>query len=326
MSSCVLCTPAHVCPLHPGQDTRTSLTGTKERSGTGQDRGVPETRAHGSGSGGGARWTPRRPGEERRHQENRLRRIREDQRTQLRREQRMVQEDQRLRRDQKYAFSKRMEERQGRLQELHEQMRYQEETMVREQKRKILLGAMTEGERARTNLQGPSRSVQEGLRRQGFDNGREEVSRRGPSPDVMVVNVGPRAVIDLTQDLSEGVEVQEDEDIQEVEQTDEVQLALQGISSRHERHVVQEKPEVNEALAKMGREEDEEDRGRDGAPPQCPICLEGLQHLSGGRSALATTCGHLFCSTCLPAALATSSTCPTCRTNLAGTISIRIFL
>ena len=59
---------------------------------------------------------------------------------------------------------------------------------------------------------------------------------------------------------------------------------------------------------------------------QCPICLESLLRLGPGESTLATSCGHLFCSSCLPTALAHSDSCPTCRTCLRGKPPTKIFL
>merc|ERR1712059_204113 len=48
---------------------------------------------------------------------------------------------------------------------------------------------------------------------------------------------------------------------------------------------------------------------------KCPVCLDPLADLKkSGVSAMATTCGHIFCSTCLPASLvAGAGRCPTCR-------------
>ena len=59
---------------------------------------------------------------------------------------------------------------------------------------------------------------------------------------------------------------------------------------------------------------------------QCPICLESLLRLGPGESTLATSCGHLFCSSCLHTALAHSDSCPTCRTCLRGKPPTKIFL
>ena len=59
---------------------------------------------------------------------------------------------------------------------------------------------------------------------------------------------------------------------------------------------------------------------------QCPVCLENLLKLPPGQTTLATACGHLFCSACLPRALSSSASCPTCRANLRGKPPTKIFL
>jgi len=50
-------------------------------------------------------------------------------------------------------------------------------------------------------------------------------------------------------------------------------------------------------------------------PLECPICTESYQVLkSRGVKALATSCGHLFCSRCLETALRNNGRqCPNCR-------------
>jgi len=64
-----------------------------------------------------------------------------------------------------------------------------------------------------------------------------------------------------------------------------------------------------------------------GPPPmQCPVCFDSLQSLLPPRTALSTKCGHLFCSTCLPAALQANGCCPTCRKRVRLTDAIRLFL
>jgi len=64
-----------------------------------------------------------------------------------------------------------------------------------------------------------------------------------------------------------------------------------------------------------------------GPPPmQCPVCFDSLQSLSPPRTALSTKCGHLFCSSCLPAALQASGCCPTCRKGVRMSDAIRLFL
>jgi len=51
---------------------------------------------------------------------------------------------------------------------------------------------------------------------------------------------------------------------------------------------------------------------------QCPVCLETLATIiSKGYHPLSTTCGHIFCSYCLPECIRLHSHCPTCRQKLA---------
>jgi len=61
---------------------------------------------------------------------------------------------------------------------------------------------------------------------------------------------------------------------------------------------------------------------------QCPVCLDPLADLKkSGISALATTCGHIFCSTCLPASLvAGAGKCPTCRHRISKKDYHKIFI
>ncbi|NXM22306.1 RNF4 ligase, partial [Ploceus nigricollis] len=50
---------------------------------------------------------------------------------------------------------------------------------------------------------------------------------------------------------------------------------------------------------------------------RCPICMEFYSEiLQSGRLIMATMCGHVFCSECLPVALETVGLCPTCRVEL----------
>merc|ERR1712181_77258 len=61
-------------------------------------------------------------------------------------------------------------------------------------------------------------------------------------------------------------------------------------------------------------------------PMQCPVCFDSLQSLLPPRTALSTKCGHLYCSSCLPAALQASGCCPTCRKRVRMSDPIRPFL
>jgi len=52
---------------------------------------------------------------------------------------------------------------------------------------------------------------------------------------------------------------------------------------------------------------------------RCPVCLDTLSAARAkGCRVLATTCGHIFCSNCLPRCVAANSQCPTCRARLLG--------
>ncbi|NXA01965.1 RNF4 ligase, partial [Nesospiza acunhae] len=50
---------------------------------------------------------------------------------------------------------------------------------------------------------------------------------------------------------------------------------------------------------------------------RCPICMDCYSEIvRSGRLIVATMCGHVFCSECLPVALETIGMCPTCRVEL----------
>ena len=79
-------------------------------------------------------------------------------------------------------------------------------------------------------------------------------------------------------------------------------------------------------------------------PLQCPICLDPLRGLPSWKEVLSTPCGHLFCNTCLVAALRygpaieaiirhqaffgnrSAWQCPTCRRRTRAEEAIKIFL
>ncbi|XP_033369862.1 E3 ubiquitin-protein ligase RNF4-like [Parus major] len=60
---------------------------------------------------------------------------------------------------------------------------------------------------------------------------------------------------------------------------------------------------------------------------KCPICM-GFYSETGqsGREHVTTVCGLVFCSACLPAALDTTSMCPTCREELDAEMYFPIYL
>ena len=46
----------------------------------------------------------------------------------------------------------------------------------------------------------------------------------------------------------------------------------------------------------------------------CPVCLDSLAMVKKkGRRILSTSCGHVFCGSCLPRSLAATGCCPSCR-------------
>ncbi|NXS26802.1 RNF4 ligase, partial [Pomatostomus ruficeps] len=60
---------------------------------------------------------------------------------------------------------------------------------------------------------------------------------------------------------------------------------------------------------------------------RCPICMEFYSEImQSGRLIVATMCGHIFCSACLPVALETIGVCPTCRAELTPEMYIPIYL
>ena len=76
---------------------------------------------------------------------------------------------------------------------------------------------------------------------------------------------------------------------------------------------------------------------------QCPVCLDSLSTIRSkgktiwtlhittppyppGNHLLSTTCGHVFCSFCLPESIKRDSKCPTCRKRLTSTDYHELFL
>eukprot|EP00092_Neocalanus_flemingeri_P041271 GFUD01044941.1.p1 GENE.GFUD01044941.1~~GFUD01044941.1.p1 ORF type:complete len:173 (-),score=49.93 GFUD01044941.1:185-682(-) len=60
---------------------------------------------------------------------------------------------------------------------------------------------------------------------------------------------------------------------------------------------------------------------------QCPVCLVSLSSIRrNGYHLLSTTCGHVFCSHCLPECIRLNSQCPTCRKRLARGDYHQLFL
>ncbi|NXF20316.1 RNF4 ligase, partial [Rhodinocichla rosea] len=59
----------------------------------------------------------------------------------------------------------------------------------------------------------------------------------------------------------------------------------------------------------------------------CVICMSCYsQIVRSGRLIVATMCGHVFCSECLPVALETIGMCPTCRVELTPDLYHPIYL
>ncbi|NWV17013.1 RNF4 ligase, partial [Origma solitaria] len=60
---------------------------------------------------------------------------------------------------------------------------------------------------------------------------------------------------------------------------------------------------------------------------RCPICFEFYSEImQNGQQLVATLCGHVFCSRCLPIALENTNMCPTCRVELNPDLYIPIYL
>ncbi|NWV85189.1 RNF4 ligase, partial [Dasyornis broadbenti] len=60
---------------------------------------------------------------------------------------------------------------------------------------------------------------------------------------------------------------------------------------------------------------------------RCPICFEFYSEIvQNGQQLVATLCGHIFCSRCLPFALENAPVCPTCRADLPRELYIPIYL
>jgi len=57
----------------------------------------------------------------------------------------------------------------------------------------------------------------------------------------------------------------------------------------------------------------------------CPICWDSLALLDGDRTILSTSCGHLFCSSCIVTAINSSKSCPTCRSRISLQTCNRIY-
>lgn len=57
--------------------------------------------------------------------------------------------------------------------------------------------------------------------------------------------------------------------------------------------------------------------------PSCPVCFDIL---GGDIPAMATTCGHIFCKTCIQHVAKTSKKCPTCRKTVRSKIIHPIYL
>ncbi|XP_023773831.1 E3 ubiquitin-protein ligase RNF4-like [Cyanistes caeruleus] len=87
-------------------------------------------------------------------------------------------------------------------------------------------------------------------------------------------------------------------------------------------------PVADAAPAEHGAEEH---AGSSAAEPRvvisCPICMDYYSEIvQSGRLMVATMCGHMFCSACLPVALETTGMCPTCREELDAEMYFPIYL
>ena len=82
-----------------------------------------------------------------------------------------------------------------------------------------------------------------------------------------------------------------------------------------------------------GKEEPEAQDGEEVEEPStsrclsCPICMDDFGVIvKDGRQLMSTSCGHVFCSVCIKAAIDSQKKCPTCRKNLTAKSLHPIFL
>jgi len=78
------------------------------------------------------------------------------------------------------------------------------------------------------------------------------------------------------------------------------------------------KDEINETSARSTSPENAKSGG--GRVFECPVCMEEQSHLSS------VPCGHLFCTSCIRAALKADKRCPVCRSSARETDLRRTFL
>ncbi len=58
----------------------------------------------------------------------------------------------------------------------------------------------------------------------------------------------------------------------------------------------------------------------------CVCVSRHVQIKRSKRQVMSTVCGHIFCNTCIKAAIRTSSVCPTCRHKLTAKSIHQLFL
>uniref|UniRef100_A0A674HER7 RING-type domain-containing protein n=1 Tax=Taeniopygia guttata TaxID=59729 RepID=A0A674HER7_TAEGU len=93
-------------------------------------------------------------------------------------------------------------------------------------------------------------------------------------------------------------------------------------------------PVADSAPEEQGAEEEDTQNpdslsssAQQGVVIRCPICMESYsEFIQRGRQLVATLCGHVFCSRCLPIALEASYMCPNCRMALTPELYHTIYL
>nr|XP_041567170.1 peroxisome biogenesis factor 10-like [Taeniopygia guttata] len=93
-------------------------------------------------------------------------------------------------------------------------------------------------------------------------------------------------------------------------------------------------PVADSAPAEQGAEEEDtqssdsvSSSAQQGAVIRCPLCMEFYSEMmQHGQQLVATLCGHVFCSRCLPIALGVAHICPTCRVKLNAAVYFPIYL
>jgi len=131
-------------------------------------------------------------------------------------------------------------------------------------------------------------------------------SVRGESPEIVL----DRQVVDLTGTAdTEGNN--NDDELSDREEIDSLLSIWSRMSKRR-------KSTSTSSTDKLCEEEDKSEADKSDSPSHtklnCPICMDDFSAIvKDNRQLMSTNCGHVFCSTCLKAAVKTQKKCPTCR-------------